>query len=73
MLGEGWCRKKLQESFDRGFFYCWAEKDGQVYDDSGPVVPPVAGPVAAWVTPGVSAQVEAIRAAGAARVSPVVP
>ena len=34
-LGEGWCRKKLQESFDRAFFYCWAEKEGQVYDTSG--------------------------------------
>lgn len=35
LLGEGWCRKKLQESFDRAFFYCWAEKDGQVYDAQG--------------------------------------
>ena len=35
LLGDGWCRKKLQESFDRAFFYCWAEKIGQVYEESG--------------------------------------
>ena len=35
LLGEGWCRKKLQESFDRAFFYCWAEKLGKAYDADG--------------------------------------
>jgi len=35
LLGEGWCRKKLQESFDRAFFYCWADKIGQVYNAEG--------------------------------------
>ena len=27
-LGEGQCRKKLQQSLDRGFFYVWADKEG---------------------------------------------
>ncbi|CAE7470127.1 unnamed protein product [Symbiodinium sp. CCMP2592] len=29
-LGEGWCRKKLQQSINRGMFYVWAEKLGTV-------------------------------------------
>ena len=28
LLGEGFCKKKLQESLDRGFFYVWADKIG---------------------------------------------
>ena len=30
LLGEGWCKKKLQQSLDRGFFYVWANKVGTV-------------------------------------------
>ena len=30
LLGEGWCRKKVQESYDRAFFYVVAEKTSQV-------------------------------------------
>ena len=28
LLGEGFCKKKLQQSLDRGFFYVWANKVG---------------------------------------------
>ena len=35
LLGEGVCRKKAQQSMDRGFFYVWAEKTSSVYDDQG--------------------------------------
>ena len=30
LLGEGFCKKKLQQSLDRGFFYVWANKVGTV-------------------------------------------
>ena len=30
MMGDGFCRKKLQQSIDRGMFYCWANKIGTV-------------------------------------------
>ena len=39
--GEGICRKKLQNSIDRGMFYCWADKIGTVKDPVGN--PSVAG------------------------------
>ena len=35
LLGEGFCKKKLQESLDRGFFYCWANKKGTQTDSEG--------------------------------------
>jgi len=35
LLGEGFCKKKLQESFDRGFFYCFADKKGTQRDSNG--------------------------------------
>ena len=35
LLGEGWCRKKMQESINRGMFYCWADKIGTQFDESG--------------------------------------
>ena len=25
LLGDGWCRKRLQQSLDRGMFYVWAD------------------------------------------------
>ena len=33
-LGEGWGGRRVQESYARGFFYCWADKLGTVRDDS---------------------------------------
>ena len=30
LLGEGWCKKKLQQSLDRAFFYVWANKRSTV-------------------------------------------
>ena len=33
--GEGLCRKKLQNSIDRGMFYCWADKIGTQRDQAG--------------------------------------
>ena len=30
VLGDGWSRRKLQDSLDRAFFYVWAEKNSQV-------------------------------------------
>ena len=35
LLGEGWCKKKLQLSLDRGFFYVWANKCGTVRGSDG--------------------------------------
>ena len=35
ILGEGWGGRKIQQSIDRGFFYCWAAKKGTVRDESG--------------------------------------
>ena len=35
ILGEGFCKKKMQESLDRGFFYCWANKIGTQIDPEG--------------------------------------
>ena len=35
LCGEGLCRKKLQVSMDRGFFYVWADKIGTVRDSAG--------------------------------------
>ena len=35
LCGEGLCRKKLQISVDRGFFYVWANKIGTVRDPEG--------------------------------------
>ena len=29
--GEGYCKKKMQQSIDRGTFYAWAEKIGTLY------------------------------------------
>ena len=37
LLGEGICKKKMQESLDRGFFYCWADKIGTHRDEQGKV------------------------------------
>ena len=37
LLGEGWSGRKLQDSFDRGFFYCYADKIGTQRDASGAV------------------------------------
>ena len=34
-LEEGWCKKRMQQSIDRGFFYVWANKIGTMRDDSG--------------------------------------
>ena len=41
LCGEGLCRKKMQESVDRGFFYVFANKLGTAADDTG--APCVAG------------------------------
>jgi len=41
LCGEGLCRRKMQESVDRGFFYVFANKLGTVLDDMG--APCVAG------------------------------
>ena len=39
LLGEGWCKKKLQQSLDRAFFYVWANKLGPKRNkDSEPCV-----------------------------------
>lgn len=35
LLGEGLCKKKLQESLNRGFFYVWADKLGTQRDEEG--------------------------------------
>ena len=35
LLGGGFCRKRLQESLNRGMFYCWADKLGTVRDEAG--------------------------------------
>lgn len=35
LLGEGFSRRKLQESLDRAFFYCWADKKGTQRDEQG--------------------------------------
>ena len=35
LCGEGLCRKRLQQSVDRGFFYVWADKVGTVRLSSG--------------------------------------
>ena len=35
LLGEGWNKKKWQESVDRAFFYVWAGKDGTATDARG--------------------------------------
>ena len=35
MLGDGFGKKKLQESLNRGMFYCWADKLGTERDDQG--------------------------------------
>ena len=32
MCGEGWCKKRMQESIDRGMFYVWANKTSTVLD-----------------------------------------
>lgn len=37
LLGDGFCKRKLQESVDRGFFYCWADKRGTQRDEEGNV------------------------------------
>ena len=33
LCGEGLCRKKLQASINRGFFYTWANKEGTLVDN----------------------------------------
>jgi hypothetical protein len=33
LLGDGYSRKKLQQSLDRGFFYVWADKIGTARDE----------------------------------------
>ena len=35
LLGGGFCKKKMQESLNRGMFYCWADKVGTVRDEEG--------------------------------------
>lgn len=35
LCGEGLCRKKIQQSIDRGMFYVWADKIGTVRDADG--------------------------------------
>ena len=35
LLGEGWSRKKMQQSIDRAMFYCWANKIGTQHDEAG--------------------------------------
>jgi hypothetical protein len=35
LCGEGFCRKKMQQSVDRGFFYVWADKIGTVFGEDG--------------------------------------
>ena len=35
LLGVAFCRKKVQDSLNRGMFYCWADKRGTERDESG--------------------------------------
>lgn len=35
LLGEGFCKKKMQQSLDRGFFYVWANKEGTARGKDG--------------------------------------
>ena len=35
LLGGGICRKRMQESINRGMFYCWADKIGTERDEEG--------------------------------------
>jgi hypothetical protein len=28
LIGDGWCRKRMQQSIDRGMFHCWAKEVG---------------------------------------------
>ena len=35
LLGEGFCKRRLQQSLDRGFFYVWANKVGTVRGGDG--------------------------------------
>jgi hypothetical protein len=35
LLGEGFCKRRLQESIDRAMFYCWADKRGTKRDERG--------------------------------------
>ena len=35
LLGEGWSRRKMQQSIDRAMFYCWADKIGTQRDEAG--------------------------------------
>ena len=35
LLGDGYSRRKLQESLDRAMFYCWADKLGTQRDEQG--------------------------------------
>lgn len=37
LLGEGLCRKRLQQSVDRGMFYVWADKRGTCRDEAGEI------------------------------------
>ena len=37
LLGEGFCKKKMQQSLDRGFFYVWANKVGTVHGADGKI------------------------------------
>ena len=48
LCGEGLCRKKLQVSIDRGFFYVWANKFGTVQHTSGELCAGNYAPV--WTT-----------------------
>ena len=34
-MGEGFCKKRLQQSIDRGMFYVWADKKGTCRDELG--------------------------------------
>ena len=35
LLGEGFSRKKMQDSLNRAFYYCWADKIGTQREESG--------------------------------------
>ena len=37
LLGESWCRRKMQESIDRAMFYVYADKIGTLRDEDGKV------------------------------------
>jgi len=37
LLGEGFCRNKMQQSIDRAMFYCFADKEGTQRDENGKV------------------------------------